>query len=319
MDFREDAYGAIVDSGSDTSNMYRELAIQMMHEQLPDQPEMWEKLTPKYNVGCKRIIISDDYYPALSLPNVDLETRTIHSVSGNAVKVVGENGEPEDVESDYDLLCCATGFKTLQFLHPIKITGKNGRPLSEVWGKGAHAYLGTCVEDMPNFGMLYGPNTNLGHNSIILMIESQSRYINGLIAPVLEARRQGQTLGLSPRHDKTEAYNAKVQEVLKSSSFADPTCNSWYKNEAGLITNNWSGTVVEYQKLLSNVNYDDYEADGSGKNIVQQKPVRKLGRVVEETQVSNMALLALGAVSTAALVGGFLMRNSKHLSALRVR
>lgn len=204
-------------------------------------------------------------------------------------------------------------------MHPIKIIGKNGKPLSDIWKQGAHAYLGTCIEDCPNFGMLYGPNTNLGHNSIILMIESQSRYINGLIKPVLEARKQGKALSLRPRHDKTEAYNEKVQEALKSSSFNDPSCNSWYKNEAGLITNNWSGTVVEYQQLMAEVNYGDYVAEGSGKAIVQQKPTFKVGRVVEESQVSDKTLMALGVLSTAALVGGFLMKNSRYLSGLRLR
>ncbi|KAK6390324.1 hypothetical protein LTR65_005699 [Meristemomyces frigidus] len=319
MNFRESTFDAIVDSTSDISKQFREMAIEMMHRQLPNQPELWKKLTPSYNLGCKRIIISDDYYPALSTPNVVLETRPIHSISGSAVKVTGADGEPEAAESDYDLLVCATGFQTLEFMHPIRIFGKNGRPLNDVWKQGARAYLGTCVEDMPNFGMLYGPNTNLGHNSIILMIESQSRYINGLIKPVLEARKQGKALSLRPRHDKTEAYNEEVQETLKSSSFNDPNCNSWYKNDAGLITNNWSGTVVEYQELMAHVRYGDYEAEGSGKGIVLEKPTYKVGRVVEESQVSDKTLVALGVLSTAALVGGFLMRNSRYLSGLRLR
>lgn len=160
---------------------------------------------------------------------------------------------------------------------------------------------------------------SLGHNSIILMIEMQSRYLNALIKPVLDARKQGKSLSLRPRHDKTEAYNVKVQAALKESSFNDPNCNSWYKNEAGLITNNWSGTVVEYQKLLSTVDYRDYETEGSGKSIVQERPTSKVGRVVEETQISNQVVLALGVLSTAALVGGFLIRNSKYLGGLRAR
>ena len=220
MDFREWTYGAIVDSKSESAVLFRDTALDMMHKQLPDQPEMWEKLTPKYSLGCKRIIISDDYYPALAQENVELETRAIHNIDGRAVKVESEDGgEPEAVESDYDLLVCATGFQTLEFLHPIKVYGKNGRSLKDIWADGAHSYMGTCVEDLPNFGMLYGPNTNLGHNSIILMIESQSRYVNGLIKPVLEARKKGGALSLAPKHEKVKAYNEKVQKVLKESSF----------------------------------------------------------------------------------------------------
>ncbi|KAK1059458.1 hypothetical protein LTR74_012594 [Friedmanniomyces endolithicus] len=319
MDFREWSYQAIVDSKSAPATMFRDMAIEMMHKQLPDQPEMWEKLTPTYSLGCKRIIISDDYFPALDLPNVDLETRPIHSINNHSVKVTGPNSEPEDVGPAYDLLICATGFQTLEFLHPINLYGKNGRSLRDVWKNGARSYNGTCVENMPNFGILYGPNTNLGHNSIILMIESQSRYINGLIRPVLEARRRGEGLSLAPRVERVEEYNEEVQRVLRESSFNDPSCNSWYKNEAGLITNNWSGTVVEYQQMLSQVDYDDYDAEGSGAAIVREKRTHTVGRVVEESQVSDTTLVVMGLLSTAALVGGFLMRNPRYLRGLRVR
>lgn len=148
------------------------------------------------------------------------------------------------------------------------------------------------------------------------MIESQSRYINGLIKLVLDARRQGKTLSLRPRHDKTETYNKKVQEVLKDTSFADPACNSWYKNDEGVITNNWCGTVVEYQEMMSKVVYDDFEAEGSGQALIKQHPVQKVGRVFEGSQVSDTTLMALGLVSTAALVGGFLLRDTKYLDAI---
>lgn len=159
MDFRESTFDAIVDSKSDVAKAFKDMSMDMMHAQLPDQPEMWKKLTPTYNLGCKRIIISDDYFPALDQPNVELETRPIQSISDRSVKVTGANGEAEDMGTEYDLVVCATGFKTVDFMHPIKIYGKGGRPLSEVWKDGARAYLGTCVEDMPNFGMLYGPNS----------------------------------------------------------------------------------------------------------------------------------------------------------------
>ena len=319
MDYREGFYDAIWDGNSDLAQLIRDFHKQKLEKELPNRPDLWDTLTPNYNPGCKRIIITDDYFPALGLPNVSLETRAIDSISGNKVKVKGEDGKVEDVEPDFDLLVCATGFKTVDFMHPIEMKGKNEHSIREVWKEGAEAYNGTCVEDMPNFAMLYGPNTNLGHNSIILMIEAQSRYINGLIKPVLEARKHGKALSLRPKTEKVKEYNAKLQAELQKSSFNDPSCQSWYKTENGKITNNWSRTVIDYQNQLSKVDYDDYEAEGSGASIVRDKPKLNIGRVQEESSVSDRTLLALGVVSTAAIVGGFLMRNSKYLSSIRVR
>ena len=156
MDFRESFYDAIYDRNSDLAQLIRDTHKQKLETELPNRPDLWEKLTPSYNPGCKRIIITDDYFPALELPNVDLETRPIESISGSTIKVKGDDGEVVDVEPDFDLLVCATGFKTVDFMHPIELKGKNGRSLREVWKDGAQGYYGTCVESMPNFGMLYG-------------------------------------------------------------------------------------------------------------------------------------------------------------------
>jgi hypothetical protein len=151
------------------------------------------------------------------------------------------------------------------------------------------------------------------------MIEAQSRYINGLIAPVLEARKQGKALSLSPKVEKVKEYNTRLQEELQKSSFNDPNCASWYKTESGIITNNWSRTVIDYQEQLATVDYEDYVAEGDATDLVRKKKQLKIGRVKEETSVSDRTLMLFGAVSTAAVVGGWLMRNSKYLSGLRVR
>ncbi|KAF2215506.1 hypothetical protein CERZMDRAFT_35835 [Cercospora zeae-maydis SCOH1-5] len=321
MDFREDTHGFISQKDETLAQMFTDAHKQMLEAQLPDRPELWDKLTPKYKLGCKRIIISDDYFPAIARDNVSLETRSIDSIQGRQVKVKGDNGEVVDsLEGGYDLLVCATGFKTTQFLHPIEFTGLNGRALSDVWKDGAQALYGMTVEDIPNFGMLYGPNTNLGHNSIILMIEAQSRYINGLIKPVLEARKNGKALALTPKKQALTEFNDTIQTELQNSAFNDPNCNSWYKNEKGLITNNWSRTVVEYQQMVQDVNYErDFDAHGSGKEFVLKKKKLHVGRVREETLVSDKTLLVMGAVSSAAIVGGWMLRNSKYLQSLRAR
>ncbi|KAB8228838.1 uncharacterized protein BDW43DRAFT_315603 [Aspergillus alliaceus] len=110
-----------------------DVALDTTHEQLPDKPESWEKLTPKYPLGCKRVVVSDFFfYPALNLPNVELEARPIHNISNHTVRVVGTGGQPEDADSHYDLVVHSTGFRTKLFLYPMKIYGRNDRALHEM-------------------------------------------------------------------------------------------------------------------------------------------------------------------------------------------
>lgn len=139
MDFRESFYDAVTDNQSENAQMIRTFHKQKLEAELPNRPDLWDKLTPQYNPGCKRIIITDDYFPTLGLPHVELETRTIDSISENKVKVKEEDGSVVDVEPDFDLLVCATGFKTVDFMHPIEMYGKGGRSLSDVWKDGAQA------------------------------------------------------------------------------------------------------------------------------------------------------------------------------------
>ena len=151
------------------------------------------------------------------------------------------------------------------------------------------------------------------------MVESQSKYINTLISPVLDARRKGMTLCISPQPERVKAYNAEIQAELANSSFADPACQSWYKNENGLITNNWSRTVVLYQKLLSKLDWTDYKIEGSGAELLHGKKETYIGRVVEESQVSNLALAVMGVVSVAAVAGSLLARSGRfRLPSIRV-
>ncbi|KAK8160659.1 hypothetical protein BKA80DRAFT_275648, partial [Phyllosticta citrichinensis] len=116
------------------------------------------------------------------------------------------------------------------------------------------------------------------------MVEAQSRYIAGMIKTVIDARRQGKTLAIQPKPEIVRAFNAELQNRLGKSAFADPNCSSWYKTKDGRVTNNWSGTVVEYQKKVERVKWSDYIVEGSGAETVGGEP--KVGRVVEETQVS---------------------------------
>jgi hypothetical protein len=334
MDFRESFHDAVTDGQSEFADVIRKSCTDMMAEQIPNQPKLWEKLTPDYNPGCKRVIISDDYYPALADPKTQLETNKIKRITPTGVEL--ENG----THHPHDTIVLATGFRTVEFLHPIRITGTNSTPLSSIWSSGASALYGVTVPSLPNFAMFYGPNTNLGHNSIILMIEAQSRYISTLVSAVVDARTRGHRIGIMPKEERTKEWNDGIQEVLQHSSFADPKCGSWYKDKEGRITNNWSGTVVQYQECLNRVCWEDFEmADGgkgagvdlgggereatggvSASRVVfgTGKRETKIGRVREETMVSNTTLV-LGTLSALAAGAAWVYRGklSKKLG-LRV-
>ncbi|KAK7514695.1 cyclohexanone monooxygenase [Phyllosticta citriasiana] len=278
MDSREEAHEGYYNPWSLGSHFVKDQFQMMLKRDLPHRPDLWDKLTPKYSPGCKRIIFSDDWFKSFANPRVHLETRHISRVTNNGIEVEG------------------------------------GRSLSDVWQDGPQAYFGITVESLPNFGMLYGPNTNLGHNSVVLMIEAQSRYIAGMVKTVLNARRKGKTLAIKPEPEIVRAFNAELQNRLGKSTFADPNCSSWYKTKDGRITNNWSGTVVEYQKNVEKVKWNDYVVEGSGADLVGEE--LKIGRVVEETQVSKntiwwsaVSLLFAGTIYTAGKFN-FLLRTS---------
>ena len=313
VDANETEYISNNFAGHEENRKLQQAALDMMREQLPDQPALWDQLTPRYPVGGKRVVVSDFFFPALARPNVQLETRPIQRVDGHTVWA-GDDETTHDAadaaDTQYDLLVCATGFRATDFLHPLRIVGRQGRVLGDVWKDGARAYRGTSAEDMPNFAMVLGPNTGLLHNSFILMIEAQSRYINGLIRPVLEARRRGGTLSLTPRREPTDTYNAALQHRLQDFAVNNAQCTNWYKTGSGRVTNLWPGTVLEFQQLMENVDCRDFEAAGSLKHMVQDQPSYKVGRVVEEggflERLSWAQTVALG---TGVMAGGLFLHR----------
>jgi cation diffusion facilitator CzcD-associated flavoprotein CzcO len=205
-----------------------------LREQVADAA-LQQALVPDYPIGGKRILISDDYYQTLNRDNVEVVTSPIDHVSGDAVVTRDGRRFPADV------IIIATGFESTSFLAPMRIEGLGGRALADAWREGAEAYLGLSVAGFPNFFMLYGPNTNLGHNSILFMIECQTAYVMQCLA-ALEARGLKY---LDVRSDVMRSYNDWLRTMLAGSVWAR-TGKSWYKQADGRITNNWSGTTVGY-------------------------------------------------------------------------
>jgi cation diffusion facilitator CzcD-associated flavoprotein CzcO len=210
------------------------LARRHLEAQVRD-PLLRAKLTPDYPIGCKRILTSDDYYPALQRANVSLETAPIERIAREGV--VTRDG----VLHPADVLVWATGFASTEFLAPMAIVGRDGRRLADAWSNGAEAYLGLMVSGFPNLFLLYGPNTNLGHNSILFMIESQVRYLTACV----RALRAGGVRSFDVRPEAMRAFNERLQRDLGRTVWSRD-CGSWYKDARGKITNNWSGSTVRY-------------------------------------------------------------------------
>ena len=210
------------------------IAEKNMRDQI-SSPELQRVLVPGYPVGGKRILISDDYYPTLERDDVELVTSAIDRLREDAIVTRDGTVHPADV------VILATGFKSTAFLAPMAIEGLGGRSLSDEWKEGARAYLGMTVAGFPNFFMMYGPNTNLGHNSIIFMLECQTRYIVDCVRQLFGRRVDSIDL----RADVMESYNAKLQQELARTVWS-VTGKSWYKTSDGKITNNWSGTTLRY-------------------------------------------------------------------------
>ncbi len=215
--------------------------------QMPDAGKR-AQLQPDYPMGCKRILISNDYYPALAQANVEIVDSPIRAVREHAL--VSADGR----EHPCDVLIYGTGFTASDFLAPMRIRGLNGLELNQAWKDGAEAYKGISVSGFPNLFLLYGPNTNLGHNSILYMLESQYPYVLGC----LQALREQGLRYLDLRPEVQRRYNQRLQHLTRRTIWAQG-CSSWYQNASGKHTNNWPGYTFTYRHLTRTPELADYD------------------------------------------------------------
>ena len=211
-------------------------------------PEKLKHIIPDYQIGCKRILISNDWYPAINQPNVSLVTEGIDRIDEDGI--VTKEGRHYPV----DAIVCGTGFKASEFLSPMTITGRSGVTLNEAWKNGASAFKGVTVSGFPNLFMLYGPNTNLAHNSIIFMLESQFRYI----LDALNALKKYPGSAMDVRKDRQERFSSVIQSGLKGSVW-DSGCTSWYLDANGRNTVNWPGFTFSYRFATRHIDTADYQ------------------------------------------------------------
>lgn len=222
-------------------------AFKHLEEQVPDA-ELRAKLTPDYPVGCKRILGSDDYYPALQKDNVTLVTDAIDRIEADGV--VDVSGTKHEV----DTIVYATGFKPFSLLEGMEITGPNGQKMSDYFADGGvRAHNTVSVPGFPNFALLTGPNSGLGHNSIILMIEAQVGYIVGCIKAL--SRKGARSMDVKAK--LSDQYDAQIQRDLQGSVWLSG-CKSWYVGDDGRNYTLWPWSTLKYRRLMRKVDPSDF-------------------------------------------------------------
>lgn len=227
----------------------RRVAAEHLRKQVPD-PTLRARLTPSFSPGCKRLLPSNAYYPALTQPNVELVTEPIAEVTATGIRTA--NGQ----EHPLDAIITATGFRVTN--HPFfeRVRGSQGRSLAERWADtGMQAYRGTTISGFPNLFVMTGPNTGLGHTSVIVMIESQIPYVLG----ALRTLRRRELDAVDAKLDVEREYNADIQRRLKGSVWNSGGCRSWYLDSQGRNSTLWPDFTWRYRLLMRRFDAESYD------------------------------------------------------------
>jgi cation diffusion facilitator CzcD-associated flavoprotein CzcO len=227
LGFRHRAVGKLIER----------IALKHLRRQVPD-PELRARLTPRYAIGCKRILPTDGWYPALVKPNVEVVTEGIREIRARSIVTA------DGVEREVDTILFGTGFHVTDIPIAGAICGRDGRTLAELWNGSPEAYKGTSVAGYPNLFFLVGPNTGLGHTSIVFMIESQINYV----LDALRAMRHRGARTVEVRPSPQSAYNAEVQRMTRGTVWVAGGCSSYYIDRNGRNSTLWPSFTWPYRQ-----------------------------------------------------------------------
>ena len=226
----------------------RKLALKNIEDGIAD-PELRKAVTPDFQIGCKRILISNDYYPALNSEHVDLVTDGIARITPSGI--VTSDGTARDV----DAIIVATGFYTTEQPIAQHIKGRDGRTLADAWGeKGMAAYKGTTIVGFPNLFQIVGPNTGLGHSSMVFIIESQIAYV----ISALQKMGEREIATVEPRPEAQQEWNEDLHKRMQRTVWSTGGCASWYLDAHGRNTVLWPRTTFKFRSLLSEFDTEQY-------------------------------------------------------------
>ncbi|SEG94621.1 Predicted flavoprotein CzcO associated with the cation diffusion facilitator CzcD [Thermomonospora echinospora] len=237
------------------------LAQWHLHRQVKD-PVLRRKLTPDYTMGCKRTLVSSDYYPALTRPNVELVTEGVKEVRGRSI-VCGDGTEVE-----VDAIIFGTGFHVTDAFDDAHIVGRGGVRIQDAWRDGIQAHLGVGVAGFPNLFLLLGPNSGLGHNSMIFIIEAQVRYV----MQCLRRLRAGNATRIAVRPAVQARFNEWVQRKSEGAVWVAGGCTSWYLDRNGRNRAAWPASTVNYWLRTRRVRPSDFELANAPKPASPTEP-----------------------------------------------
>lgn len=224
---RSESNIAVIENGSDKTQQFRALAVNHLHANVADD-DLRQRLIPDHPLGCKRLVFSSDFVPTLTRPHVEVVSSAATSLRGRSL--VTADGRQLDV----DVVVCATGYAAADYLGQIEVTGEGGKTLRDTWSDGAYAYLGMAVPGFPNFFMLYGPNTNVGSNSVIFMLEAQARYI---VRALRHMRRRRKSY-VAVRQVAMTEFLDKIDDWMQGTVWLT-RCNSYFRAPNGRVVTQW--------------------------------------------------------------------------------
>ncbi|MGW6574651.1 flavin-containing monooxygenase [Streptomyces sp. NPDC054945] len=232
-------------------------------------PALRAKLTPSYRIGCKRILLSSEYYPALARPDVDLVASGLKEIRGSVL--VAADG----TETEVDAIIFGTGFHVTDMPIADRVVGADGRTLADAWKDGMQALRGATAAGFPNWMTIIGPNTGLGNSSMILMIESQLNYMADYLRQLalLDGSSLGGKVALGARPSAVNRWNRQVQARMERTVWNTGGCTSWYLDAQGRNTTVWPGTTGEFRRETRGVDLAEYEVVRVGERIAERQRV----------------------------------------------
>ena len=220
---------------------FRALARRQIEQAIED-PQLRAKVTPQDEIGCKRLMLTDEWYPTLTKPNVELITDRIAEITPSGIRLEDGSERPADV------LVLATGFQSHGFVAPMEIVGAGGRTLAEEWAEVPRAYLGMSVPGFPNMFLLYGPNTNGGTGSVIYTIEAGVEHVIDALGTLERARARR----IEVRREAAEAFNRELRSTLAETVW-HTGCTSWYVDENGNDPSQWPWLWSTYRRRTAHL------------------------------------------------------------------